>query len=599
MSARSLLTLTIVAAGVLAPAANADAAKKPASKYPTVSKIAPMRVAVGGTMTITGKGFIKGAKKNTVVFRRTGKRAIFVKADGVSTTTLKLKVPTKLTDVLGAAANTTGGRFQIRVLARRFGKTYTSLKSSPTIVASGVPIFPLPIGGGATVPAVPAPATTPAATTIVTEAPATSGGSGGGSSDGGSDGGGSAQPAPCTKAGTDDDGDLLPDSTETAIKTDPCNPDSDGDGVEDGWEYQSAVNLKHRSCLQPDTGTDPKWDYPRPCDAVTPSVSNKSYPNPLNGNDAGVDYDGDWLPMGEEFRAFKRKGSLDASYKALNGANGMWYSDGKQASVDDLGAETPDNDCRGMKPALVPFGGVLDRPEFMTPQGTYSEIVDPITGFVKQEYEIYLIERSSDPCLNDAERDEDGDFLTNREEFNSQMSDPQWWKDIYGEVIYEGTHGGIDYKGTDWLDPNTDGEGPNDGLSDEDNDDFLNVEELYRGGAVWDPEYSSPGPRSGLWVNPFNPCLPHIESRTCPDALPAGGASWPPFAEEPPTTRWPLYRTPLYAGVPYPNPAYDPDDDPPAPETLPGPVEVWNDIPIGEQTKVPVHPLKRPSMGTP
>ena len=72
MPSRTLATLSILAAGVLAPATVADAAAKKASAYPTVKKIPPMTVSVGETMTITGKNFVKGKDKNTVVFRRDG-----------------------------------------------------------------------------------------------------------------------------------------------------------------------------------------------------------------------------------------------------------------------------------------------------------------------------------------------------------------------------------------------------------------------------------------------------------------------------------------------------------------------------------------------
>ena len=44
-------------------------------------------------------------------------------------------------------------------------------------------------------------------------------------------------------AETDDDSDLLTDTTELRYKTDPCKADSDGDGVTDGYEIQSATDL--------------------------------------------------------------------------------------------------------------------------------------------------------------------------------------------------------------------------------------------------------------------------------------------------------------------------------------------------------------------
>ena len=42
--------------------------------------------------------------------------------------------------------------------------------------------------------------------------------------------------APTSCAAGDFDGDLLPGALETQIKTDPCLADTDGDGVEDGYE---------------------------------------------------------------------------------------------------------------------------------------------------------------------------------------------------------------------------------------------------------------------------------------------------------------------------------------------------------------------------
>src|SRR5436853_559961 len=41
----------------------------------------------------------------------------------------------------------------------------------------------------------------------------------------------------------DSDKDLLSDVREHQIGTDPCSKDSDADGVEDGYEYYSAVDL--------------------------------------------------------------------------------------------------------------------------------------------------------------------------------------------------------------------------------------------------------------------------------------------------------------------------------------------------------------------
>jgi hypothetical protein len=73
---------------LLAPAAPADAAK-----YPTITNIAPMQVAVGDTVVISGRNFISGANRTTVVFKRDGKQAVFVRAPRATKTKLTLTVP--------------------------------------------------------------------------------------------------------------------------------------------------------------------------------------------------------------------------------------------------------------------------------------------------------------------------------------------------------------------------------------------------------------------------------------------------------------------------------------------------------------------------
>ena len=88
----------------------------------------------------------------------------------------------------------------------------------------------------------------------------------------------------------DDDNDLLPDATEAAIKTDPCTADTDSDGVTDGYEFQSSVDLNDDEYQQPQT--------------ILPAPVKKPYPNALYA-DAGVDYDGDSLTLGQEFSLWK------------------------------------------------------------------------------------------------------------------------------------------------------------------------------------------------------------------------------------------------------------------------------------------------------
>jgi hypothetical protein len=143
-------------------------------------------------------------------------------------------------------------------------------------------------------------------------------------------------------------------------------------------------------------------------------------------------------------------------------------------------------------------------------------------------------------CLTDDERDEDGDLLTNFDEIAGRMSGAGWWQSTYGEGIYPDADPNSGWiQGTQWLDADTDGDGIVDGLDDQDNDDLLNVEELVRGHKV------GSGDHNGLWVDPFNPCLPWRQSAGC-DIHPPFDPGYAPFAV--PATTWPMYRS--YGSMP-------------------------------------------------
>jgi hypothetical protein len=74
-----------------------------------------------------------------------------------------------------------------------------------------------------------------------------------------------------------------------------------------------------------------------------------------------------------------------------------------------------------------------------------------------------------------------------------------------------------------------------DGADDQDHDDVPNVVELSRqanSGRAFDapdldPLLGDANPVHGR-VNPFNPCLPFVDSRTCPTYIPFTNA-WAPF----------------------------------------------------------------------
>jgi hypothetical protein len=146
--ARTLVLATIALGASLSVASDADAAS---SKLPTVSRITPSTANIGETMTIRGTNFRVGKGKNTVVFKRDGKRAIFAKSEISTSRMLQVEVPEELSTDLsrtsaGAARPT---RFRVRILAARFQRAFTASSVSPLITeATGTGVTP---GTGVTI----------------------------------------------------------------------------------------------------------------------------------------------------------------------------------------------------------------------------------------------------------------------------------------------------------------------------------------------------------------------------------------------------------------------------------------------------------------
>ena len=126
-------------------AVTADAsAKKKKAKLPVVTSVRPLQVQIGQTLEVRGKYFRRGRNKNSVVFKRDGGKAVFVKAGVGTTKLLRVKVPARLEKEFtkqGTAVVPT--RFRIRVLAKKFGKRYTKASRSPVV---SLPAAALPPG---------------------------------------------------------------------------------------------------------------------------------------------------------------------------------------------------------------------------------------------------------------------------------------------------------------------------------------------------------------------------------------------------------------------------------------------------------------------
>jgi hypothetical protein len=314
--------------------------------------------------------------------------------------------------------------------------------------------------------------------------------------------------------------------------------------VGDGYEYKSAVDLNND-------------DYQEPNQSL-PYPGKRPYPNPLDPSDAGTDFDGDTLRLAAE-QSLWLISSAPAS-RTID--NPLSYSDGLQHSIYEF---RPGQGNRRF-PAL-PAAGYSKQVDFVnwaTGAGYRTNLHvpdpdDPREFLVRDLFDFDLNTATPEQALHydldnsgflaDHERDEDADGMINFDE-DSGRTQANWWSSCYPfEAPYY-----ITYTDTDIDDPDTDGDGVRDGADDQDHDDFPNVMELSRidaagrddteGGDlcvlsetieemfedVDPPHYWFPD--SYGRVNPFNPCLPVVHSRTC-NRFPSFDQKWAPFDQSP------------------------------------------------------------------
>jgi IPT/TIG domain len=418
-----MLALSAVALVGLAP--GVASAKKKKAVVPQITKVSPMRVSVGKTLTIRGRHFKSKRTRNTVIFRNSAGRTVFAKPRRASRTKLVVVVPAGVTKLIArASGQPKPTRMKLRVLAGKFSK-WTSRRLSPVIVAPK----------------------------------------------------GLTQAAACG-TGNDWDHDLLPNSLEVQIKTDPCVADTDGDGVEDGYEEQSAIDLNH----YPST---PPLPYP----------GKRPYPNALDPSDGYTDYDSDGLAQHDEFVMWMRYADDGVRRSGRpTTLSGLLYSDGLQKSK-------------------VPAPGA-----------------PPITTLAG-----WALEQDGDGVLADDERDVDADGLGNWDEAHGRMVETWWPSEHNGtnepkESPYPGINflDNADLPGHDaFADPDVDGDGVPDGADDYDHDGLSNAFEVARPAdwltdaftgdpSGWNndpPSVWGYGANGWAYVNPFNPCKPFFSER--------------------------------------------------------------------------------------
>lgn len=485
--------LMVAAAALLVPATAGTASAKP--KAPVVKRITPKNAYVGETMTLRGRHFRPGVGRNTVAFKRKGAKVVLVRADKSTKKLMRVELPKRLENVLVVQNGTpVATPLQVRVMAARFGKRFTSRSKSPLVGPERPPAPPRPKQADP---------------------------------NGDCDGDGQIN-----RVDTDDDNDLLSDATEPALNKllDPCNADTDGDGVEDGYEYQSARDLNDDESQSPNTYTP----YPR----------KLPYPNPLDGEDQHTDHDGDDLTLLEEFKLWNYTAAAGSprtlerlTYSAGEQYSASTRSGGSGARIPWLAAASYDKQSQFMVWAeSAGYARVrlsaLDDEEWWVGGSTY-EIRDfdrsggPATGAEQTYYNHF-----GGTMLDDSERDEDADGLSNWAETRGCMQQ-SYWNALYPkEAPYY-----LTYEGTKLDDPDSDGDGIRDGADDQDHDDIPNVMECSRSlaaGQGRDNPNANPGPAlpDGRqwegWVNPFNPCLPYTYSRSCKRIVTIG-SGWAPF----------------------------------------------------------------------
>jgi hypothetical protein len=486
---------------LLVPAVAGTTTAQAKTHAPIVKRISPKHVFVGETLTIRGRYFRRGINKNTVAFKRKGAKAVFVKAEKGTTKLLKVTLPKRLERVLVVKNGTaTATMLRIRVLAKKFGKRFTSAAKSPIVGPEKPPAPPKP------------PTTDP---------------------DADCDGDGAKN-----SVDADDDNDLLSDSYERSISSllNTCKADTDGDGIEDGYEYQSAKDLNEDEYQSPN--------------GVTPYPRKLPFPNPLDGTDANTDHDGDTLTLANEYHLWK----YTIAHGGARTLTPLSYSAGKQYSAGLLPAAGYGKQGQFVSWAtshhyaqvsLVNLGALTLQdswdavPDWTS--GTYASYAlrdFDRNGVVTAAEQTYY-DRNGNTYLDDGERDEDADGLPNQWEGTGCMTRGFWDARYDSESPYY--LGKTEFGHVDIDDADTDGDGIVDGADDLDHDDIPNVMECSRfraaGLGVVDALDDTVSHNDRPWkgfVNPYNPCLPHIASRTCKTYLEVGDGAkqWAPFVSE-------------------------------------------------------------------
>jgi hypothetical protein len=478
MRSNIITSLTLAAAALLtvSPVASAAPAKGAAkASKPTITRVTPMRISVGGRLTLRGKNFKVKRAKNTVIFRSGTGRTAFAKPRRASRTKLVVVVPASVAGLLSVEnSRQQPTRLKLRVLAGKFSR-FTSRRLSPVVTGAGE-------GDGVTGPGV----------------------------------------APVCSDDSDHDNDLLTNDFEKSIGTDPCLEDTDKDQLSDGWEFWSAKDLNAKAVPYP--GKRPFPNALDPTDGGGPGATASA-----------IDFDGDGLTTLEEYRAWRITGSsVDEGRLDRPGQlsppdlqSVLGYSDGTKFSRDD---ETP-AEPNWRSDDYPDYGNPMPWSYFDYPSA-YDLHQDPAWRDDERDADrdglANWLESARGPSNNAWW---DGFWAQDALQVKP-------WSDAESYCGQKpGHYDERPFANLDMADPDVDGDTLLDGEDDQDSDDYSNIRELYE--LVYDLDGNGAGGDNPAWctfppglvpsvdlggsdaaVNAFNPCAPNMNSRTCNDYVP-------------------------------------------------------------------------------
>ena len=135
---RRITITSLAAAALLTVPSVAGAEAAEAATTPTITRVTPMRISVGGLLTVRGRNFKPVRGKNTIIFRSASGRTAFAKPRRASRTKLVVRIPGSVSRLLAVGAR--GGqrptRLKLRVLAGKFSK-FTPRRLSPVVTGLG------------------------------------------------------------------------------------------------------------------------------------------------------------------------------------------------------------------------------------------------------------------------------------------------------------------------------------------------------------------------------------------------------------------------------------------------------------------------------